>query len=363
MQLRAFSATIPNLDGVVSPTVFFDSIKVKYISLRNQGRYTTLPSASLYIHQINKAGKSFLGLVGCIDLREYLGGKIIPHEKTITSLEDKQIRLLNKTRAQLKPVMLAHRKTSGLQPLLHEVVELNSHFLEVNFEELGEMHRYWQGPEGELTERLLHLYRNEVPVAYVADGHHRLAANARLFQQTGQNEWVPAALYEEDQLRIFAFNRIVKIPKELSPIGFIARLSQFAEITPLPKEQKPLKPGELTVFMQGEWFRLTWKTSIANPQVHSRQLDVDRLNSLVLEGVLGISDIRSSKQVRYIEGVTPLSQLMQQVRWNKNMVLFCLPPIDLETFFYISDQRQTLPPKSTWFEPRIRSGVLVRELN
>ena len=363
MQLKAFSATCPILDGVENASQFFDSIKVNYNSLRKKGKYTTLPAPSLYIHQINKGGKSYLGLVASIDMVEYLNGRIIPHEKTITTLEEKHISLLKNTGAQLKPVMLAHRKLDGLQPILLEVVSEYGHFLEVPFPELEEVHRYWQVPQGTLTRQLLNTYQDNVLTAYVADGHHRLAANASLFQQFGKAfRCLPAAIYEEDQLRIYAFNRLVKGLNGLTAPDLLARISDIADITPLPKAEQPAKTGELTMFLQGEWFRLKWKTTTTKKENNAPvQLDVDRLNSRILEGVLGISDIRSARRVQYFEGTIPLSKLMEKVSWNKNKVLFCPPPIGLNTFFEISDRRQILPPKSTCFEPRIRSGILVRE--
>lgn len=364
MHLKAFKASYPKLDGLKNPSLFFDSIKVRYNSLRKQGQYLTLPTPSIYLHQILKDGKSFRGIVACIDLEDYLKGHIIPHEKTITALEEKQIRLLQKTRAQLKPIMLAHRKTERLQPLLQEVVAQHPHFLEVQFDELGELHRYWQVPQGRLTEEILDVYGHQVPSVYVADGHHRLAANATMFQNLGaEHRWMPAALYEEDQLHIFEFNRIVKGLNGLTPLAFMARLSSVAEITPLPQAAKPSKTGELTMFLKGEWFRLSWRGASSHAQSAAPRLDVDLLNSQVLEGVLGITDIRNARRVQYLQGTIPLEQILESLSWNKNQVLFCLPSIDLKTFFEISDRRQTLPPKSTWFEPRIRSGLLVRRFD
>lgn len=361
MQLSPFRATYPHLHGVEDPLAFFNFIKVNFNSLRKQGFFSSLKYPSIYIHQITRANETHLGLVACVDMEEYHRGNIVPHEKTIQILEEKQISLIKRTKAQLKPVMLTHRKVPGLEALLIQVISAHKHFLEVDFEILGEVHRYWQVPPGPLTNQLLEMYHTQVNTVYVADGHHRLAANSLLFQQHGGPfRWIPASLYAEDQLQVFEFNRIVKGLNGLSPLALLARLSDIAKITPLQGARKPEGQGEITMFLQGECFSLKWRDPVNQPPKIVNQLDVVRLNCQVLEGILGISDIRTDKRVQYLEGVVPLSQLLGKVK--KDRVLFCLPPIDFQTFFEISDQRQTLPPKSTWFEPRIRSGILVREL-
>lgn len=364
MQIKAFKALCPKTEAVESPSEFFTAIKEKFNAFRQAGFYHQLSDSSFYIHQIVKPERELIGLVVCIDLQAYLDGTIVPHEDTIQVLEDKQINLLKRTNAQLKPVMLAHRKVEDLQQLLGQVILSTPHLQEITFAELHETHTFWQVPSGKLSEAIQEVFEKQVNRMFVADGHHRLSGNASLFRNHGEKfRWLPAALYAEDQLQIFEFNRIVKGLKRQTPREFISKLSGLFHITSIDHPAKPIKAGELTMGLGRNWYHLKWKNSSLVDNSNNQMLDVARLNTEVLEGILGITDIRSDKRVQYVEGIIPIDILVKACKECTDKVAFCLPPLSLETFFELSDRREILPPKSTWFEPRLRSGILVRQLD
>ncbi len=361
MQVRAFPASYPEMALVSSADAFVDGIKTTYNRYRQMGFFRTTDRPVLLHHRIDTEAGTFNGLVAAIDVEDYLSRRIVPHEKTIAELEQKQVNLLMDTGAQLKPVMLTYREVPAISNLLERLARERPTLLQFTFEGFNETHTFQPIEEGSGLRALASLFEREVERVYIADGHHRMAANARLYQQ-GQHahaasfRWVPAALYAHTSVRIFEYNRVVTGLEGLRPAWLMAALSKYFEVEPLPGPARPVRAGMLTMYLDQCWFSLRWREPLA-----PGELDVARLDEAIFAGVLGITDIRTDSRVIYVEGIQPLERVMAKAG-KPGSVAFCLHPLDVNTFMSLCDTGRVLPPKSTWFEPRIRSGLIVRQV-
>jgi uncharacterized protein (DUF1015 family) len=370
MHIQPFQAVYPDTGLISSADHFFSSVKEKFSDYWESGFFKKLPQEGLYIHRIQTPKRLFTGMVACIDVQDYLDGHVKKHENTLSAAEQEQTHLLLRRSAQVKPVMLTYRKVDAIDDILNGYANASPHFLEVHFDEMDEMHRFWEIKEGHIIQRLQTIFQENVPDTYIADGHHRTSSAALLYQRFGKKKgenpfrWLPCAFYATPELEIHDFNRVVEGLNDLKPSVFMAQLSRLFDIEVLKKPQKPTKKHELTLYLDREWFKLNWKKELLSSyKKEPVVLDVNLLNTHVLKGILGISDVRTDARVKYLEGPKGLDVLKEKTLKNEERLAFCLFPVSMEDFLEVSDLGGVLPPKSTWFEPRIRSGLLVRQFS
>ena len=327
-----------------------------------------MPQEGLYIHQITATHRTFLGLIACVDIQDYLHGFVKRHENTIASSEQEQMRQMLLRNAQTKPVMLTYLNNLDINVLLKKHTESNPHFMEVWFEELEERHTFWEIRNGQEINQLQDLFLEKVPLTYIADGHHRTSTAARMFQRFGPERpgnpyrWLVCALYSVSELEIHDFNRIISGLTDLSPTVFMAKLSRIFEIELLKQAQKPERKYELTMLLDHEWYRLHWQPRVLEKFKHEPiLLDVSLLNEKVLKNILGIQNVRTDQRIKYVQGPKGLDDVREKTLKNDERLAFCLYPVSMEDFLAVSEADGVLPPKSTWFEPRIRSGLIVKQ--
>lgn len=367
MHIQPFQAVYPDMGLITSPDHFFSTVKEKFNDYWESGFYHRLPHEGMYIHRISGAGRTFIGLIACMDVNDYMRGEVKKHENTLAASEQKQIHLLLKRSSQVKPIMLTYPNVAEIDKILAAYIKNNDHFLEATFEGTGELHRFWEICDGATVQRLQKIFSEKVPATYIADGHHRTSSTVTMYERHGAENagnvfrWLPCALYPTSEVEIFDFNRIIQGLNNFSPASFMAKLSKLFEIDVLEEMQKPAKKHELTLFLEQEWYRLAWRPEIL--EEYKKQpvvLDVSLLNEKVMGDILHIKDVRTDARVKYHQGTKPLSDLRNKTLKGEGRFAFCLFPVTLKDFLAISDAGGTLPPKSTWFEPRIRSGLLVR---
>ena len=370
MQIQPFQAVIPDMELISSADHFFGTVKEKFNDYLASGYYQPLSQQGLFACTIERSERTHTGLVACVDMQAYFAGDIKRHEKTLAASEQEQIlQLINKS-AHVKPVMLTYRHVDEIENILLSYVANNEYFLETVFETNGETHRFWHIKDETLIRHLQSLFEAHVQSAYISDGHHRISSNALMFKRLGVNNpdnpfrWLPCSLFPTSEIEIFDFNRIIEGMNDFSPASFMAKLSKLFEIDLLEYGQKPSKKHELTMYLDKEWYRLTWRPGIL--EAHKNEpviLDVSLLNEKVLVEILGITDVRTDLRMKYIQGIKTLGALRERTLKGEERFAFCLYPITIEDFLAISDAGGVLPPKSTWFEPRVRSGLLVRRFD
>ncbi|MEK7254432.1 MAG: DUF1015 family protein [Bacteroidota bacterium] len=369
MHIHPFQAVYPNADLIASADYFFASVKEEFNHYVQRGFYKKLPQEGLYVHQIVGERRTYTGMIACLDILDYLDGNIKKHENTIAAAEQEQMRLMLWRNAMVKPVMLTYRNADDVKTILERQTQRREPFLEVHFEEVSQLHRFWEISDWQTIEQLQRTFLEQVPHTYIADGHHRISTTALMFKRhkgnPGDNpyRWLLSALYPASELEIHDFNRIIEGLNDLSPAVLMAKLSKLFEIDLLHEAQKPSQKHELTMYLDRHWFRLRWREQVLAEFSHQPVvLDVTMLNEKVLSGILGIKDVRTDARVKYFEGVKGLGSLKDKTLRSDERLAFCLYPVAMDDFLAVSDAGGILPPKSTWFEPRIRSGLLVKQL-
>lgn len=358
MQLHPFRATIPNLKFITAPDAFFSSVKDSYLDYRSSGFFQTTEQAAFYVYQIEKQGRIFSGLVVGVNIGADSDQQIIPHEQTLATKEQRQIQLLLKRKAMIKPVLLTYEAVDTVNDLLHNLCQ-ESPLLEVAFRKEEEQHRVWIIQAADAIRQLQQLFGQSVSRLYIADGHHRCATARRLSSgpQASPYGMTICALFPTTDLEIHDFNRVIDAFSTISPTRFMAQLSRYCTIEDMAHPEKPGQKHELTMYVHQEWYRLRWRKEVF-ARFDTGTLDALLLNELILGDILGIKNISNSPRIDYVEGPRGLSGLRRRVDQQKNNIGIALYPVQAHELFHLADERVILPPKSTWFEPRLINGLL-----
>jgi uncharacterized protein (DUF1015 family) len=366
MRIRPFRAVYPNLDIINSADTFFGRVKYEYPDYKKEGFFNKIDEKAIYIYRLSKPDRNYTGLIACSDINDYLEGKIKKHENTLRPKERQQMQLMIRRNAIVKPVLLTYPGITEITNLLNSYIEKNRFVFETEFEKENQRHTFWKVNEQPLIQKIQQLFIEKVPITYIADGHHRCSSTALMHQMMKGNKngefynFILSAFFPTEELEIHDFNRIVE--RQSSLTTFMARLSQVFEIEIMEEPAKPSRKFEIVLFINHEWFKLSWKESVLENYKNQKVvLDASLLDELVLQNIMGIDDIRSSTRINYVEGPKGLKELKSRTIKNDNNVGFCLFPIALNDILTVADMGATMPPKSTFFEPRIKNGLIVQE--
>ena len=239
---------------------------------------------------------------------------------------------------------------------------------EMYFEEAGEAHRFWAIREEEDMAFLQELFKEQIPMTYIADGHHRISATTLLHERSMTNPTIAphgkilSSFFPVSELEVHDYNRVIHSLENISMATFMARISQVFDIEPMSEGVKPTEKHELTMYVAREWFRLKWRPHVLEPyEKEGVVLDTTLLNEKVLSEILEIKDVRTDPRIEYIEGPKGLLSITKRVNRDEHSVGFCLYPLSLEELIHIAEADKVLPPKSTWIEPRMKNGLIVKE--
>jgi len=367
MRLLPFIIEYPFPERLVFPDVFCERAKDDYPAYRKLGIYQRVAQKSLYVYQIknHKTWKTHTGILALSDLADYTSGKIKAHEKTMPVREEQQMALMQEWGAMLKPVLLTHSPALKLNSWLDTCVRDRQPAFSIFFETDEQTHALWIVSDPADILILQKLFNEEVKETYIADGHHRAAAMHHFYREksgAGPNG-IFSAYFAADQLYIGDFNRVITLPPDLSETAIPALLSEAFEIMPLNAPQKPQQKYDLTLFFEKKWFHLRWKASLLNAAAVTDNplLDAQLLNVQVLGDLLGMTDIRTDKRIQYIEGTKGLEGL-EKACSAPNRLGFALYPVAFSDLKQLADHGGIMPPKSTFFEPRLKSGLVVLRL-
>ncbi|MEC8791479.1 MAG: DUF1015 family protein [Verrucomicrobiota bacterium] len=326
------------------------------------------PEAFFYVYRLTMDGRTQTGIVGCCDYQEYYDGSIKKHELTRTAKENDRVRHVETQNANAEPVFFSYRGKPGIDALINEVTRSP---IEYDFvAEDGIRHELWVVRDRRLIENFESGFA-EVPALYVADGHHRTAAAARVgqmrkednYDHTGEEEYnfFMAVLFPDDQLKIFDYNRVVRDLNGLSQESFLSAIKQSFEVSAIDGELAPTEKGTFSMYLGGVWYRLKANKEklTSSPK---EGLDVTYLSDEVLEPILGISDLRNDLRIDFVGGIRGLGELERRVDSGEMAVAFALFPVSMEELLAIADAGEIMPPKTTWFEPKLRSGLFIHDL-
>ena len=326
----------------------------------------------LYIYAQTWHGRTQYGLVGCAAVDDYLNGVILKHELTRPDKEDDRMRHVLVNNANIEPVFFTYRTVPEIDRLVGDYVK--THDPVYDFTAVDEVrHRFWIIEDREMTERLVTLF-DAISHTYVADGHHRTAAAARVGLEKRKNNpdhrgdeeynYFLAVHFPHDQLTIIDYNRVVKDLNGMTPDDLVDKLQAGFVVEKKGKEIfKPSKLHEFSMYLDGAWYAMTAKPGTYDDQDPIGMLDVTILSELVLKPLLGIEDLRRSDRIDFVGGIRGLEELKRRVDSGEMAVAFALYPVSLEQLMHIADTGNIMPPKTTWFEPKLRSGLVIHSLD
>jgi uncharacterized protein (DUF1015 family) len=317
---------------------------------------------SLYLYRLIMGDHQQVGLVACCSIDEYDDNTIRKHERTRRDKEDDRTRHMVMLRAQTGPVFLTYRQRAEIEE--HVSAALNAPPLYDITADDGIRHTIWRVKD---TEALVNSFAS-VPLLYIADGHHRAASASRAraelrdqsFTHTGKEDYnyFLTVIFPDSQLQILAYNRTVRDLNGLSTSEFLDEVKQQFTITenanPAPRQR-----GHWSMYLEGKWYGLQLAPDATLPVGTVASLDVSVLQDRLLDPILGVKDIRTDKRVDFIGGLRGTKELERLVNEGKAAVAFSLFPTTVAELLMVSDANEIMPPKSTWFEPKLRDGLLI----
>jgi uncharacterized protein (DUF1015 family) len=328
------------------------------------------PVPMLYIYRLtspHSTGQT--GVAACASIDEYLSGAIRRHELTRQEKELDRVKHIKYCGAHTGPIFLAYRNQPGIDALVTEWTESHSPYCDFTRENVR--HQAWTVDDKSVINALVDNFAR-VPVMYIADGHHRNAAAARAALEMLENNQVYshseefnnylAVMFPAEQLKILEYNRLVKDLNGLSPQEFLEKIAQKFTVTRTNGVPAPAKSGQFCAYMPGQWFTLEVKPEFI-PADPIGALDVSLLQNLVLGPVLGISDPRADKRIDFSGGARGAAELAARVDSGEMAAAFALYPVSMDTLMTIADAGDIMPPKSTWFEPKLLSGLFIHLLD
>ncbi len=326
----------------------------------------------LYVYAQTWQGRTQYGLVGCASVDDYLNGVIKKHELTRPDKEEDRMKHVLVNNANIEPVFFTYRAVPEIDRIIAGIVGENSPEYDFTADD-GVRHQFWVIGDEETVSRLTLLF-DAIPYTYVADGHHRTAAAARVGVEkrknnpnhTGQEEYnfFLAVHFPHNQLTIIDYNRVVKDLNGMSAAEFTEKLKRSFEVEKKGKEiYKPSRPHEFSMYLEGEWYALTAHEDTYDDNDPIGSLDVTILSEEVLSPLLDIKDLRRSDRIDFVGGIRGLGELARRVDSGEMKVAFALYPVSLEQLMRIADTGNIMPPKTTWFEPKLRSGLIIHSLD
>ena len=368
MRIKPFQAVYPNFDFITSTDSFFANVKYEYPAYNKSGFFKKTSQEAIYIYRITTEGRTYTGIIACSDLRDYYEGKIKKHEDTLASKEQMQMHLIIQRGAMVKPILLTYLDVKEVNKWVKNYTKKNKCFFETHFEAENQTHSFWEVSDGKSIQTIQKLFDQKVEKSYIADGHHRSSTSALLHERLQHKEkdkkydQLLSAYFPVSELEVHDYNRIVEGLNECSLTTFMAKISQIFNIEILEVGRKPTTKHEIVMYLNREWFSLKWKNSVLKKYEKSEViLDATMLDEKVLKDILGIKDIRTDIRIKYVEGTKGIKDIRRKTIKNENRIAFLLFPTDLADLMRIADANMVMPPKSTWFEPRMRNGLLVQE--
>lgn len=336
---------------------------------KQEGVYITDEDRSYYIYQLVMDGRPQTGLVACSSVDDYMNHVIKKHENTREDKEIDRITHVDTCSAQTGPIFLAYRSDKGIHDIVASYVENETPIYDFTAVD-GIAHRVWKIAKKEDVDAIYQAFQN-IQQIYIADGHHRAASAVKVGLKrrqenpgyTGEEEfnYFLSVLFPHDELRILDYNRTVKDLNGRSLTQFLEEIGKNFIVEKADGQVRPEKKGTFGMYTEGQWYHLTAKPELFEGKDAVGSLDVSVLQDYLLGPVLGIGDPRTDQRIDFIGGIRGLSELEKRADLDMK-ISFSLYPTSITELFDVADQELLMPPKSTWFEPKLRSGLFIHEI-
>lgn len=324
----------------------------------------------LYVYEQTRNGRTQTGIVGCTSIDDYINNVIKKHENTRADKEADRIRHVDALDANTGPIFLTYKHSDTVSDIVASVKNLSEPVYD--FVSDNVLQRVWVISDNSVIEKLVAAFKDINPL-YIADGHHRAASAVKVGlkrrqenpEYTGQEEFnfFLSVLFPSDELAILDYNRVVTDLNGKTKEKFIAEISKKFECREVGKEAfKPENKHNFSMYIDGSWYKLYAKSGTFNEEAPVDQLDVSILQHNLIEPVLGIKDPRTDKRIDFVGGIRGLKELQKRVDSGEMAVAFSMYPTTLSDLMSIADANLIMPPKSTWFEPKLLSGLFIHYL-
>ena len=346
----------------------FKLVSDSYENFINEGVLVQEDKPSFYVYRQSNGDFEYTGVIAGASVEEYNNDLIKKHEATLTSRETMFTNYLDVVGYNAEPVLLSYPHHPKVSELLSEITNSRPEYeFSTTYKN---KHELWV-VESRFSELLSDLF-TEIPCLYIADGHHRSASSALLASKRkekgenrggGNKDFFLAYFIDEQELNILEFNRLVKGLNGLSKNEFIDKVSSFFEVTKLRKPTKPSKVHQMTVCIEGDWYLFDFKSGIINESHPVDSLDPEILTKFILSPILGIQDLKTDNRIEFISGAESISKIDEQIKKKKFDIGFVLYPVSINQVKEVADNNMIMPPKSTWVEPKLRSGLTIYNIN
>ncbi|OFY71946.1 MAG: hypothetical protein A3G23_05030 [Bacteroidetes bacterium RIFCSPLOWO2_12_FULL_37_12] len=352
-------------------SLIYQTGKKNFKKLVKSGVFTKDPAPYFYIYQLTMNGRTQTGIVGCASVDDYMNDKIKKHELTRPVKENDRKNHVRVSEINAEPVFFAYRDDPTIDFITDRITREKPEYDFITAD--GIQHTLWLVNDNHTIFQITEQFK-KIPYLYVADGHHRTAAAALVGKElreanknhTGTEEYnfFMAVVFPASQLKILDYNRLVKDLNGLSHENFLAKISESFNVVKLggKEEFAPLEKHNFSMYLDGIWYSLTAKTGTFPKEHPIESLDVSILQKNLFEPILGILDQRTDKRIDFVGGIRGLGELSRRVDSGEMKVAFALYPVSINDLFKVADTGNIMPPKTTWFEPKLRSGLVVHSL-
>jgi uncharacterized protein (DUF1015 family) len=371
--LRVTKAEIDLPEGIDEHSQeVYDKVVENFNLFKNNQWLVQDQDEKFYIYAQTMDGRTQYGIVACTHIDDYLNNNIKKHELTRKDKEEDRMIHVRITNANVEPVFFSYPANPKIDAIVNQII--NNQKPEYDFiADEGFGHTFWVINDPAINAEIVEIFRKEIPYLYVADGHHRTAAAALVGSEkrntnpdhNGKEEYnyFMSVIFPDNQLKIIDYNRVIKDLNGHSKEELIALLEETFEVENMGAPiYTPDQLHEFSMYIDGNWYKLTAKPGTFNDADPIGVLDVTILSNLVLDKILGIKDLRTDKRIDFVGGIRGLGELKRRVDNGEMKVAFALYPVSMKQLIDIADTGNIMPPKTTWFEPKLRSGLVIHEL-
>lgn len=358
----------PDTVDTYDPCVY-EKAKEIYQQMKQQNIFITDDKCCYYIYQLTMEGRKQTGLVACASVDDYMNNVIKKHENTREEKEQDRIRHVDTMSAQTGPIFLAYRSEKNVNDVVERVIKTSSPLYDFVAED-GIGHTVWKIADDKDVAAICQAFE-QISDIYIADGHHRAASAVKVslkrrqenLEFSGKEEfnYFLSVLFPDDQLMIMDYNRCVRDLNGLSKEEFLEKVRENFSLQKIGGAEHPKKKGQITMYLDGEWYLLEISDSLKQITDAVDSLDVSLLQDYLLHPVLGIQDPRTDDRIDFVGGIRGLQELERRATSDMK-VAFAMYPTSIGELFAVADAGLLMPPKSTWFEPKLRSGLFIHEI-
>jgi len=368
LEIRPIQFAIPDLEKISDGEFFFNKLKENFPEFYSKGYFIQQKDPGILLYRIRAKDRDYHGILVGVNIEEYLTGNIKKHENTLITQEELMIALTSERDAIIKPVLITYAPDLEIKEILQQHIDPKLLLFHIWFEKAQQTHEFYLMPDELMQCKMMDLFRLKIQDAYIADGHHRMAAMSDILEARPQLidqglHFILSAWFDFEELSILSYNRIIDIGPKLNEREFLEVLQKYGKLKKSKGDHLPKNKFELIVIFQKEIYILNWHESLVQGMKKKNGIafDVDLFNDFILKDGLHFHDIRRDPRIKYVEGVKGLKSVLKHTDINPQLAGFIFFPIHHDEFKDTADRAKILPPKSTWFEPRIRNGLIVQE--